>query len=273
VSGTVTLVLRAGLDHPIDVEGVTPDRMAGLANREIAGLAIWAGARAVQVGDFFDVVGERSARVRVEGTSRLVEGLGAGTAGGELLVAGDAGARVAAGMTAGRVEVRGSVGDDAGLAMAGGILRVVGNAGDRLAAAAPGASKGMTGGEIVVGGAAGAGAAARARRGLVVVAGDAGAEAGRAMIAGTLVVFGRTGPGPGRGSRRGSIVAIGGIDVPPTYRYACTFQPPHVRLLMTYLQRRYALAVDRRIVEGRYRRYCGDAGIPGKGELLEWIPV
>jgi len=106
--------------------------------------------------------------------------------------------------------------------------------------------------------------------GLVVVCGDVGVDAARAMIAGTLVVFGRTGARPGRGSRRGSIVALGGIDMPVTYWCACPYEPPHVRLLLTYLRRRYGLNVEDRMIGGRYRRHCGDAGNPGRGEILEW---
>jgi formylmethanofuran dehydrogenase subunit C len=221
----VTLSLRAPLSEPLDVEGITADRVAGLSEREIAALPVRLGAREARLGDFFDVRGGRSARMRVEGALAQVNGLGAGMAGGELVIDGDAGRLVAAG---------------------------------------------MTGGEIIVMGSAGAEIAARARRGLVVVAGDAGADAARAMIAGTLVVFGRTGARSGRGSRRGSIVALGGIDVPVAYWCACTFDPPHVRLMLTYLRRRYGLKVDERMVSGRYRRYCGDAGNPGRGEILEW---
>jgi hypothetical protein len=40
--------------------------------------------------------------------------------------------------------------------------------------------------------------------------------------------------------------------------------------MLTYLRRRYGLRVDERMVSGRYRRYCGDAGNPGRGEILEW---
>jgi hypothetical protein len=106
------------------------------------------------------------------------------------------------------------------------------------------------------------------RRGLVVVAGDTLEHAARAAFAGTLVVLGRTGAHPGRGNKRASIIAAGDIDVPSTYRYACTLQPPWVRLLMTYLRRQYGVSIDDRVLEGRYRRYCGDAGDPGKGEIL-----
>jgi formylmethanofuran dehydrogenase subunit C len=271
MSETVTLSLRAPVHGDLEVDGVTADRIAGLAEREIATLPVRLGARKAELGDFFSVRGERSDRVRVEGSTAQIHGLAAGSAGGEVVIEGNAGHRVAAGMTGGSVDVRGNVEDEAGSAMSGGTLRVRGNAGGRLGAAIPGASIGMTGGEIVVGGSAGADAAARARRGLLVIAGNAGRHAGRAMIAGTLIVVGRTGAEPGRASKRGTIIAVGGIEVPVTYWHACTFRPPHVRLALTYLRRRYRLAIDDRVAGGVYRRYCGDAGDQGRGEILEWV--
>ncbi len=274
MSDLVTLTLRTPLDAALDVDGVSADRFSGLTEREVAALPVRFGPRTAQLGDFFAVRGERSARVRVEGAVNSlanIHGLAAGAAGGEMVIDGNAGRRVASAMTGGSVEVRGNVADEAGLAMAGGTLRVTGNAGDRLGAAAPGASKGMTGGEIVISGSAGADVGARARRGLIVVGGSVGESAAHAMIAGTIVVFGRVGPGPGRASQRGSIIAVGGLEVPVAYWYACTFRPPHVRLTMTYLRRRYGVAIHERVVGGRYRRYCGDAGNPGNGEILEWV--
>ena len=60
----------------------------------------------------------------VLGSVANVNGLGAGMAGGELIIDGDAGDRVGAGMTGGVVDVRGNVRHDAGAAMGGGVLRV-----------------------------------------------------------------------------------------------------------------------------------------------------
>ena len=252
MSGSVTLKLRSPLDGLLEIDGVTGDRLAALSEHEIAALPALMGSRAAKLGDFFDVKGERSPDVRIEGDVSRMH-------------------RLAAGMTGGSVRVVGNAGDEAGLAMAGGVLQIEGNAGDRLGAASAGASKGMSGGEIVVSGSAGMEAAARARRGLVVVMGNLGDDAARAMVAGTLVVFGRTGARAGRGSKRGSIVALGGIDVPETYWLACTYQPPHARLILTYLRRRYSVKIDDRMVDGQYRRHCGDAGNPGRGEILEWV--
>lgn len=272
-SGIIRLRLRSSINEPIEIDGLTPDRTANLSNAEIAALTVRAGSRRAAVGDFFTVEGERSDRLHIEGDLRNVDGLGAGSASGEMLVHGNAGRRVAAGMTGGWIDIRGDAGDDAALGMHGGALRITGDAGDRLGAAAAGSSKGMTGGEIVVNGSAGAEAAARARRGLIAVGGNVGADAARAIIAGTLVVFGGIGANPGRGSKRGSIVALGDIDIPSTYAYACTYQPVYVRMLLTYLYRRYGLASSDAVLDGSYARYCGDAGTPGKGEILKFQQV
>ena len=91
------------------------------------------------------------------------------------------------------------------------------------------------------------------------------------MIAGSLVVLGSCGEGAGRGSKRGSLVACGAISVPTTYRYACTYQPPHIRMTLLYLVRRHGLAIDAAVIEIAFRRYCGDVGDPGKGEILERV--
>lgn len=264
----ISISVRDPIKETIEVEVFTADRFADLDEKQIAALPVWIGKHRAHVGDFFRVRGGRSARSRVEGDLSKVDGIAAGTTGGEMLIVGDVGRRVALRMKGGWVDVRGNAGDDAGVAMSGGALRIAGDAGDRLGASSPGAERGMSGGEIVVGGSAGADAIPRMRRGLVVIAGNLGKDAARAAFAGTLVVLGRMGANPGRGNRRGSIVAAGRIDIPPTYVYSCTIQPPWLRLLLTYLRRQYGLGVDDRVLEGRYRRYSGDAGEPGRGEIL-----
>ena len=269
----VMLTRRASQTAPIDASGLFLSHFGELDERAIARREVLAGRERVPLGDLFTVTGSHSANVRIEGDVTNIHGIGTGLATGELIVAGNAGDRVGAGMTGGRIRVVGNVGDDAGISMRGGSLQVDGSAGDRLGAAGPGARRGVSGGEIIVSGSAGAEAGLRARRGLIVIGGTTGADLARDIIAGTVVAFGRVGASPGRGSKRGSIIATGGIDVPPTYRLACTFEPPFVRLLMTYLERHYGVTVGKDIISGRYRRYCGDAGVPGKGEILEWIPA
>jgi formylmethanofuran dehydrogenase subunit C len=128
----------------------------------------------------------------------------------------------------------------------------------------------MSGGELLVRGNVGAEPGDRMRRGLLVVTGDVAARAGAAMIAGTVVVFGSAGRLPGIGSKRGSVIALGEVEIPATYRYACTYQPDHVRLTLLRLRTRYGLKVEERHVTGVYRRYSGDLGDLGRGEILAW---
>jgi len=208
--------------------------------------------RTAALGEIFDVQGSASARLHLEGDLSRAD-------------------RIGAGMMSGELTVQGHAGDDAGSAMAGGVLRIRGNAGHRVGGPPPGAAKGMTGGEILVDGSTGDDTAARLRRGLVVVGGATGAAAGRAMIAGTLVVFGAVGDHPAEGNKRGSLIALDSIHVPASYRYACAYEPPFVRLLMTHLARRRGLAIDPFVRDGVYKRFCGDASGPGKGEILALV--
>ncbi len=269
----ITLTLRAPLTVPLDASGLSFDQFSDLDESAIARLQVRIGRDAVAIGDLFTVHGGRSSSVRVEGSCAQINGLGTGLSAADLFIDGDAGDDVGVGMSGGRIRSVGTVGHGAGARMRGGVLEIGGDAGDRLGAAGPGARSGMTGGEIIVRGSVGSEAGMRARRGLIVIGGHTGASLARDIIAGTVVAFGRVGPEPGRGNKRGSIVSAGGIDVPGTYRLACTFEPPFVRVLMVWLERRFGLAVGNGIMSGRFRRHCGDAGVPGKGEILEWIPT
>lgn len=252
MSDAIVLSLRGALERKLEADCIVPDRLASLGAKEIAALPVWAGGQPAALGDFFTVRGERSARVRIEGDLAGADGIGAGMAGGELVIEGNAGR-------------------DLGVQMAGGTIVVQGSAGDNAGGALPGASRGMAGGEILIHGSTGAETGAAMRRGLIVIGGDAGAGAGRAMIAGSLIVFGRAGPGAGRWIKRGTIVALGPIEPPATFRYACTYRPPHLRLTLVYLRGRYGLPVADRYVTGRYHRYSGDLAELGKGEILQWV--
>ncbi len=267
---SVTLTLRPGAPASIDASLICADRLATLGTAEIAHLDVWVGRQRAALGDIFDVEGERSADVTVVGELGQVDGLGTNMTGGTLTIDGPAGRDVGLAMTGGTIATTGDVGDGAAVAMAGGYLAIRGSAGDRLGGAAPGASRGMIGGEIIVRGDTGADAGARARRGLIVVGGNAGPRAAHAMIAGSLVVCGRAGPGTGLWSKRGSIVALGGVDIPATYGFACTYRPPHIAVLVRYLRRVRNFPIDAGYGTGLFTRWVGDLADVGKGEILQW---
>jgi formylmethanofuran dehydrogenase subunit C len=243
--------LRKPLQSRADLGEVLAGSWVGLGAAEVASRPARLGGQAVPLGELFEVKGQPAGRIRFEGDLVLAD-------------------RIGAGLTEGEVVVDGNAGDATGIGMSGGVIDVHGNAGARTGGAADDARRGMTGGELVVRGNCGAEPGSRMRRGLVVVTGDVAEHAGPGMIAGTVVVFGGTGRSPGRWSKRGSIVALGRVEIPPTYRYACTYQPDHIRLTLLRLRARYGVTVDDRYLSGLYRRYSGDLADLGKGEILAW---
>ena len=270
MSDVVTLTARGSIESPLEADSLTPDRLATLDESAIAALPLWSGRNRQAVGDWFDVRGGLSSTVRIVGDVRHLDRLGGSMMAGELIVDGDVGSRLGAGMAGGRIVVHGSARELVGVAMVGGAIHVRGNAGARVGSNEPGAARGMTGGEIIIQGSVGADACARMRRGLIVVGGNTGDRAARAVIAGTVVVLGDAGAESAHGSKRGTLVVGGSVDVPVTYRYACTYEAPHVRLALTHVSRRYDMPIDARFTERPYRRFCGDAGTVARGEIL-WL--
>jgi formylmethanofuran dehydrogenase subunit C len=238
--------------EPADFSAVLAGAWTALAPADLARRPVALGGRRdLPFGDVCEVTGTPDGTIRFTGDLSRVTRLGSG-------------------LTEGAVVVDGGVGDEVGLGMAGGSIEVRGDAGARPGGAAPEARRGMTGGELVVHGSAGESAGALMRRGLLAIGRHVGHHAGAGMIAGTLVAFGDVGEAAGLWSKRGSIVALAGVTIPATYRYACTYQPIHLRLTLTRLRSRYSLPVGEHHLSGYYRRYSGDLADLGKGEILAW---
>lgn len=253
MSGGLVARLKASLPERGDFGEVFAQPWGALTARQMAERPVYLESKGrVTLGDLFDLTGEPEGRIRFVGDLQNADRLGAWLGEGE-------------------VTVEGSVGREAGMALAGGSLDIEGDTGPRAAAAPLGYKRGMTGGEMVVRGSVGPEAGAAMRRGLLVVIKSAGERTGLGMIAGTVVVFGKAARETGLWSKRGSIVALGRITPPPTYSYACTYQPIVLRLLLSRLSARYGLSVQRKHLIGSYRRYSGDMAELGKGEILEWV--
>jgi formylmethanofuran dehydrogenase subunit C len=263
----LTLTLREPPAVPLDAEGLTPDRLAGLGRGEIEALAVWHGNRRARLADFFTVSGDGDGELRVEGDLRRVKFLGAGMTAGRLTVAGDAGMHTGAAMTGGELVVEGDVGDFAATAMRGGRLVVRGSGGHQLGGAEPGERAGMRGGEILVHGDAGDQVGAGLRRGLIAVGGRMGDAAGLRMLAGTIVALGGLGAQPGAAMRRGTLVAMSPVTLLPTFGFACTYRPPFLRLYLRRL-RELGLPLTDEQIEGRYARWSGDGLELRRGEIL-----
>lgn len=271
MSDRVVLTLRTRPAGTVDASALALHDWADRTGGEIARLLLRvAGVGTVALGDLFGVSGERSNHLRLTGDLSMFEGLGAELAGGDIAVEGDVGPRVGIRMRAGQITVSGSAGWGAGLEMAGGLLDIARDAGPRAGGGALGAKRGMTGGELIIRGNAAAEAGASMRRGLIAVGGDAGEGLGRATIAGTVVVFGATGADPGQWSKRGTVVALGSVTPPATYRYACTYRPQYLGLLLRHLANDRHMPVTGEHFMGSYQRYSGDLAELGAGEILAW---
>jgi formylmethanofuran dehydrogenase subunit C len=267
-ANAVSLRLKESSSIPIEADCISPDEFVGRNQTEIEALPVFYGRHKKRLGDLFEVEGEDSDTIAVEGDLRHVKKIGQRMTRGCITVSGDAGLHLGAYMSGGEIRVEGDAGDWAGAHMQGGRIWIKGNAGHLLGAAYRGEKLGVNRGVIVVEGDAGREVGAQMRRGLIVVMGDTEEFAGANMIAGSIFVFGRLGARAGAGMKRGVIAAFGDHGEPlPTFRYACHFQPVFLRYYLLRL-RDWGLSISDEHVEGFYRRYHGDITALGKGEIL-----
>jgi formylmethanofuran dehydrogenase subunit C len=262
-----TLTIRAQPQAPLEAEVITPDNFTGRSAAEIAALPAMHGNERVSLGDFFEIDGDGSTGITLNGDLSKVKKIGASMTLGSIQVHGDAGMHLGAAMRGGEINVFGNAGDWAGAEMTGGKIHVRGNAGHGLGGAYRGSRYGMNRGLIAVEGSAGNEVGAAMRRGLIVVKQNAGDFAGAFMVAGTIIICGKLGIRAGAGLLRGTIVALQPAELLPTYRYDCTCHPGFLSLLFKELRNQGVSAPDE-YGSGRFRRYSGDFNRMGKGEIL-----
>jgi len=267
----IRLVLKEPPSVPLEAETLTPDATVTLTVDQIRALPVNLGKRQRRLDDFFEIEGERSDEIEIQGDASRVKWIGRGMTRGRILVRGNAGMHLGSGMTGGAIEVTGNVSDWLGAEMTGGSIRVRGNAGGQVGAAYRGSLSGMRDGTIVVDGSAGLEVGMRMKRGLIVVAGPVRDFAGLQMKGGTIVLAGGAELRTGAWMVRGTIISLTPVPLLPPFSYACTYNPTFLRL---YARRLAALGcvipLDAR--EGGYQRFTGDTCVPGKGEILLWQP-
>ncbi len=264
------LQYMADTNVPVEVEGVTPDKISGLSALEIAHTTVFHGNEKVPLGDLFQVSGDASDLQMIwEGNLAGVHWLGAKMNAGTVKVHGSAGRHLGSQMQGGTIDVSGDAGDWVGAEMRGGRIRVKGNAGHLIAAAYRGSARGMTGGSVIIDGDVGNEVGHTMRRGLLAVGGSAGDLIGFNMLAGTILVFGTTGIRHGAGMRRGTIFLGGspGHEPLPTFRAACVAQFEFLKILERSLRDRgFECPVP--LGSTTMTLFNGDLLEGGRGELL-----
>jgi formylmethanofuran dehydrogenase subunit C len=262
----ITLTLKEAPSVPLEAEILSPDVTVQLTNAQIRALPVHLGKRQRRVDDFFSVDGEATDELEIRGDLRRIKWIGRGMTRGRISIQGNAGMHLGAHMKGGTIEVSGDASDWVGAEMSGGAIRVRGNAGGQVGAAYRGSPSGMTDGTIIVDGAAGLEVGMRMKRGTIVVGRPVRDFAGLQMKGGTIVLCAGAELRTGAWMNRGTIVSLKPIQLLPTFAYACTYSPTFWRLCARYLST-FGVAVP---YQEPFRRYTGDASVPGKGEILVW---
>lgn len=263
--------IQSGDTLPIDVDGLSPERLRGLSRAEIERLEVGVGNARRPLAELATVeMRGEGERLELTGATARVDGLASGMSHGEVVVEGDIGCNCAAGLRGGRVEIRGAADLWLGAELRGGTIVLSGDAAAGLGGSYPGSRRGMRGGAIYVLGSAGDETALRMRRGLIVVQGDVGQAAAADMLAGTLIFGGRAGPHLASGMRRGSVIALAPPpDLGPMFRRACEFAPQFLRLYAQEIAREPGFAaLAQALAARRFVRYTGDLRSGARGEVL-----
>jgi formylmethanofuran dehydrogenase subunit C len=262
--------LRQTSTVPLEVEGITPDRLRELSLAEIEKLEIFQGNVKQSLAEFFRVSGTPADEQHVwSGDLAGVNWLGTKMKSGRIEVQGNIGRHLGSELKGGEIHVFGDAGDWCGAELHGGLINVRGSAGHLTGSAYRGSVQGMTRGTIVIGGNAGNEIGHSMRRGLLYVAGNIGDFCGLNMRAGTILIGGQAGIRPGAGMKRGTIAFLG-TDTPPllpTFRHACRYRPDIFRLIFQHLRRSQApIAAETLAV--MFELYNGDLLEGGLGEIL-----
>lgn len=266
----LTFILKQAPRQRVDCSPLTPDKLAGKSLREIGAIELRSGNLRLRAGELFSLSGSVSSQLIFRDSADTLDYLGAGMSDGEITIEGNAGNYLGMTMNAGAIKVTGNCGIFAAAEAAGGMIEIGGNCGDFLGGALPGNRRGMAGGLVMVHGSAGDRAGDRMRRGSILIEGNAGDFCGSRMIAGTIAVLGKIGRSPGFAMSRGTLLLWSRPrDMLATFSDCGAHNFGYLPLLIQSwreLPGRFAKLEIRQ----RARRYMGDLGNSGKGEILVW---
>jgi len=265
----VILKLREKYEIPIEADNISPDIFWDKSRSEIEDLPLYYGNKEKKLGEVFEVEGEKSDQIYIEGDLSKIKKIGFGMSRGKISIKGNVGLHLGALMKGGEIFVEGDVDSWAGAEMSGGLIRIKGNAGNRVGGIYRGTPAGMNRGTILVEGNAGYEVGGFMRRGLIVILGNVGDFTGVHMIAGTILVFGTLGARTGAGMRRGTIIAFKPVSLLPTFKYDTTYTPDFLKVYFHFLKKQ-GISIPEGYFLGPYKRYHGDISELGKGEILEF---
>jgi len=255
---------------PVEAENINPDIILDKTISEIAELPLLTGRKEYKLEDFFQIEGEPSQNIFIEGELDNFKYIGAEMTEGTVFINGSTGMHTGSEMSGGKIEVNGDTGDWLGAEMQGGYIKVNGNAGNYAGAAFRGDKLGMNRGVIYIQGSAGSFLGNRMRRGEIIVGGSCGDMAGSQMVAGSIYLFGKTGKRTGAAMKRGTIISADLLEILPTFNYNISYYPEFLKIAFAHLKNDFKINIPQNMLSGYYQRYTGDNTEIGKGEILIW---
>ncbi len=261
------LVLKNPLQVPLDAESLSPSALCNRTVKEIGEIPLRYGRRPAKLRDFFEIEGEPSDHLVMEGDLSKIRHLASHMDGGLLEVYGHGGMHLGAHMRAGTIQVHGCVGDWLGAEMRGGAIHVTQDAGNQVGGAYRGNRIGMNNGLIYVGRDAGTEVGLKMRRGTIVVAGRCGDFAGLHMKGGTIVIQQASSSRLGVWMRRGTIMCLAPITAPPSFSVSGPYLSAFLHVFAGFL-RSEGVPLASCALEQVFVRHVGDPSIDGRGEIL-----
>ena len=268
----VTLRLKQDPAVPLEAECICPDSFAEKSHAEICEQILYHGKRRLRLDEFFDVDGERSDQIEIHGELNKVRWIGRAMSRGRIEIRGNVGMHLGAYMSGGSIALDGDAGDWLGAEMKQGRIQVRGDAGGQIGAGYRGSLFGMRGGLIHVTGRAGLEVGMRMRRGTIVIGDVVRDFAGLQMKGGTIVMQSGAEIRTGAWMQRGTIISLKPLELMPTFRSSGSYNPTFMNVYAREL-RGCGVEIPYEPEHGRFTRFCGDAAVPGKGEILVWQGV
>ncbi|MGR8950165.1 MAG: formylmethanofuran dehydrogenase subunit C [Gammaproteobacteria bacterium] len=272
----VALTLKVDDKFRIDCRELLPENLCALNAEEIAQRKILIGSGATQkpISELFDISVEPAESVgesclKLHNTNTQLHHVGAGMSGGRILVSGDVGDYVGHGLNNGEVIVNGNAGDFVGSGQADGLIHIKGSVGNYAGGAADTEMQGLKGGTLVISGTSGQYLGYKMRRGIIVAQDSVAEHCANNMIAGTIILGNQCGAHLGLGMRRGTVIFLEKTEIAlPTFNLCGSFSLPFLTVLRHHLHSINHHAAMRLAKIRTVRRFCGDLGYDGQGEVL-----
>ena len=267
---TVTLNLKTEPRSWVDCRELQPLSLCSLDPLEIAAIKLVVGTEVHPLGDLFDVEATPGEpHLIIKNACRRLHYVGAKLNGGRIVVEGDVGDYLGCDLKHGEVLVNGNAGNFVASGQLDGLIHVRGNVGDYAGGAADTKMQGLKGGTLMISGLSGNFLGYKMRRGIIIAHENVGDHCANNMIAGTIILGSQCGNYLGLGMRRGSVIFLEKVEPDiPTFNPCGSFSLPiltilrhHVHLINHHIAMRLAKIQ-------KVRRFCGDLGYDGQGEVL-----